>query len=105
MASSGAELAGDLDELRVGAVLVGDPVVLQLDEEVVAPEDLLQAPGLGQRTRLVAGHERLQDVAAEAAGGGDHALAVAVEQLPVEAGLVVVALEERQARGSWMRLR
>ena len=34
--------AGDLHQLRVRALLVGDAVVLQLDEEVVAPEDVLE---------------------------------------------------------------
>jgi hypothetical protein len=40
----GADPLGDLDQLRVGAVLVGDAVVLDLDEQVVPPEDVLQAP-------------------------------------------------------------
>jgi len=35
------QLAGDLDEHRVGAFLLGDALVLDLDEQVVAPEDLL----------------------------------------------------------------
>ena len=38
------QLLGDLQQQRVGAVLVGDPVVLQLDEERVPPEDVLQPP-------------------------------------------------------------
>ena len=33
---------GDLHQLRVRPVLIRDPVVLQLDEEVVAPEDVLE---------------------------------------------------------------
>ncbi len=85
---------GQLDQLRVGLALGRQAVVLQLDEEVVAPEDLLQPAGLLQRALLVALQQRLQDMTAEAAGGGDQALAVLGEQLPVEARLVVVALEE-----------
>ena len=41
--------------------------------------------------------ERLQHVAAEAAGGGDDALAVLVEELPVDLRLAVVALQEGPA--------
>ena len=48
-----ADAPGDLDQLRVGAVLVGQAVVLQLDEEVVAAEDVLEPRGplLGLRRR------------------------------------------------------
>ena len=79
-------------------MLLGDAVVLQLDEEVVAPEDVLQPARLLQRGLVVAGEQRLQHLAAEAAGGGDDALAVVVEELPVDLGLDVVALEEGPAR-------
>jgi hypothetical protein len=49
-------------------------VVLQLDEEVVAPEDVLEA-GRGGTGRLeVAPEQVLQDDAAEAAGRGDDPL-------------------------------
>ena len=36
-----ADLFRDLQELRVGACLLGNPVILQLDEQVVAAEDVL----------------------------------------------------------------
>ncbi len=36
------EVLGDVEQLRVGAALLRDAVVLQLDEEVVAAEDVLQ---------------------------------------------------------------
>ena len=98
MASSGAcSLRASSISLRVGLALGRQAVVLQLDEQVVAPEDVLQPAGLLQRALLVALQQRLQDVAAEAAGGGDEALVVLREQLPVEARLVVVALEEGPA--------
>ena len=93
----GADLAGDLDELRVRVALGLQPVVLQLDEQVVLAEDLLQPPGLVERALLVALQQRLQHVPAEAAGGGDQPVVVAPEQLPVHPRLVVVALHERQA--------
>ena len=40
-----AELAGDLDQPGIGLVLLGQAVVLELDEEVVAAEDVLEAAG------------------------------------------------------------
>ena len=93
-----ADLLGDLDQLRIGLALGRQPVVLQLDEQVVAPEDVLQPGGLLDRPLLVAVQQRLQHVAAEAPGGGDQPVGVLLEQLPVHPGLVVVALHERQAR-------
>src|SRR5581483_6283231 len=93
-----ADLAGDLDQLRVGLVLQRDAVVLQLDEQLVAPEDLLELACLVQSGFEVAVDQRLQHVATEAAGGRDHAVAVVGEHLPVDLGLAVVALEEPPAR-------
>ncbi len=93
-----ADLLGDLDQLRVGLALRWQPVILQFDEQVVAPEDVLQTSSLLDRALLVAVQQRLQYVAAEAAGGGDQAVGVLLQQLPVHPRLVVVALHERQAR-------
>ena len=85
---------GDLDERRVGPALVGDPVVLELDEEVVCdPKISCSRPGELAGLGGVAGEQRLGDDAAEAAGRRDQALVVAFEQLPVDPRLVVVALE------------
>jgi hypothetical protein len=85
---------GQLDELRVGLVLLGDAVVLQLDEQVVAAEDVLQAGGLGHRPLEVALQQRLEHVAAQAARGGDQPARAVGQDLPVDPRLVVVALEE-----------
>ena len=93
----GADRAGDLDQLRVRVALGLQTVVLQLDEEVVLPEDLLQSCRLVEGPLVVALEQRLQDVTAEAAGGRDEALVVPAEQLPVHPRLVVVALHEGQA--------
>ena len=66
--------AGDLDQLRVGALLVGDAVVLELDEEALPTEDVLQPgrPALG--LRHVAGQEGLEHHPAQASGRGDEPL-------------------------------
>jgi hypothetical protein len=56
-----------------------------------------QVAELGQgrgRALAVALEQALVDLGAEAAGGGDQPLAVALEQLPVHARLVEVALQE-----------
>ena len=92
-----ADPPGDGQQLRVRLALGGQALVLQFHEQVVAAEDVLQAARLLQRPPLVPRQQRLQDVAAEAAGAGDQALVVALQQLPVHPGLVVVALEEGQA--------
>ncbi len=93
-----ADLLRDLDQLRVGLALCLQAVVLQLDEQVVASEDVLQSSGLLDGALVVAVQQRLQHVPAEATSGGDQPLGVLLEQLPVHSGLVVVALHERQAR-------
>ncbi|CAB5067676.1 unannotated protein [freshwater metagenome] len=94
----GPDTSGDLDELRIGLVLGSEAVVLQLDEKVVPPEDVLQAGCLLERALLVPVEEALQHVSTEAASGGDQARGVLLQQLPVHPRLVVVALEERKAR-------
>jgi hypothetical protein len=92
------QVARDVEEHRVRAVLLGDLVVLQLDEEVVAPEDVLQPSGRLLGALEVVAQQVLEHMPTEAAGGDDQARAVVFEQLPVDAGLVVVALEEGTAR-------
>ncbi|MBV6508734.1 MAG: hypothetical protein JJLCMIEE_01800 [Acidimicrobiales bacterium] len=91
------EVLCDAQQLRVGTPLVVDAVILQLDEEVVPTEDLLQSTGLLESRVEAVVQQALQDVTPEAASGGDHAITVRIEQLPVDARLVVVALEERTA--------
>ena len=89
-----ADAPGQLDQLGVGRALLGQAVILQLDEEVVLAEDVLEAGCLLGRAVDVAAEQRLEHVAAEAPGGGDDTLGVRRQQLPVEPRLVVVALEE-----------
>ena len=92
------DLLGDLDQLRVRLALGRQAVVLQFDEQVVAPEDVLQPAALASAPLSSPLSSDLQHVPTEAPGGGDQALGVLLEQLPVDAGLVVVALHEGEAR-------
>ena len=63
----GADAVGDLDQGGVGLVLLGQAVVLDLDEEVALAEDVLEAAGQHLGLDLVVGQQRLEDDAAEAA--------------------------------------
>ena len=93
-----AELARDLEQGPDDAGVVVDPVVLQLDEEVLFAEDVLEPRRGFERGVGFVLQDQLRDEAAEASGGGADAGVVAFEQLPVAARLVVVAVEVRGAR-------
>ncbi len=96
----GRELGGpcQLDELRQDPLLHLEVRVLQLDVDVVAAEHLREPVELGARIRDAVLLERLADPSREAAGERDHAGRVPFEELPVDARLVVVALEVAEAR-------
>ena len=85
-------------QLRVGALLLGHAVVLELDEEVVAAEDVLEPRRLRERRR------RSRRGAAPAAPGRRGSRwwrsgpRCASRAGPSRPGLVVVALEEGAAR-------
>ena len=81
------------DQLRVDLVLLGEPGVLDLDVRRVAAEDLDEPVEVGARVLRATLRERARDAAREAAGERDDALRVTLEELPVDARLVVVALE------------
>ena len=93
-----AQVARQPDELRVDARLFRQPVVLQLDEERVAPEHRLEAVDELARAGVVVGEQALGHRAAETPAGGDETLRVLLEQLEVDARLVVVAVEVRVRR-------
>ncbi len=105
-----ADVRGNRDEVAHDLGLGGDAVVLQLDEEVAAAEDVLihgggvasgrVVPDLAQVAFLGGGvwGEQLGDVAAEASGGGDDPGGMRREQLDVHPRLVVEALEIRLRR-------
>ena len=89
----GVEGAGDLDELWVRAALIGEPVILQLDEELSRPKMSCRRPASSERSRRVVPQQRLQRRPHQ----GNRSLRSdprgALEQLPVDSGLVVVTLE------------
>ncbi len=86
-------LGRELDELRVDPLLYLEARVLELDVGVVAPEHLRQPVEVGRRVLGPALLERLADAAGEAPGERDQPARIALEQLPVDARLRVVALE------------
>ena len=88
-----AGLRRQAQELLVEARLLGDPVVLELQEEVALAEDVAVLAGQAAGRLPVVDLERLRDLAAEAGGEADEALGVAGEELAVDARLVVVAVE------------
>ncbi len=89
---------GQVDELRVDPLLHLEMRVLQLDVDVVLAEDLRQAVELRLGVRAPALLERLAHPTGQAARQRDQPLPVLLEQLPVDARLVVVALEEAERR-------
>ena len=86
-------LGGELDELRVDALLDVEAGVLELDVGVLAAEDLGEPVEVGARVGRPVLLERLADPSREAAGERDQAGRVGLEQLPVDARLREVALE------------
>ncbi len=90
------EGAGDAQQVLAEPALDGQPVVHELAEVVAGAEDVAGVGGDGERAVVVARLQPPVDLAARAAGGADQPGAVALEQLPVEARLVVVALEAGQ---------
>ena len=91
-------LGGERDQLRVHLLLLGEPGVLELDVGRVAPEDLDEAIEIRAGVLRPPLRERPRHAAREASGERDDPLRVALEELPVDARLVVVALEVAERR-------
>ncbi len=88
-----ARLLGECDEQRVDLSLLSEPGVLDLDVRRVAAEDLDEAIEVCVRVRRPALRERARHPAREAARQRHDPLRMPLEELPVDARLVVVALE------------
>ena len=94
MTTSGRPVSGARrSSCSLSAPLLGDAVVLELEEEVVLAEDVAVLAGEPARALPVVDLERPRDLAAEARGEPDEALAVLGEVLAVDARLVVVAVD------------
>ena len=92
------ERTRDLEQVLAEAPLDGEAVIHHLDEVVVGTEDVAHVGRSGQGPVVVARLEPAVDLSRGAAGRADEPLAVGVEQLAIEAGLEVVALEAGERR-------
>ena len=91
-----ADLGRQAQQLLVEPALLGQAVVLELEEEAVLAEDVARtAPATLARRLPVVDLERPRDLAVEARRQADQALAVLGEVVAVDARLVVVAVEVR----------
>ena len=97
-------LRGEPEELLVEPPLLGQSVVLELEEEPVLAEDVAVLAGDAAGELPVVDLERLGDLAAQARRQPDEPRAVLGEVVAVDARLVVVAVEvgvgRRAGRGS-----
>ncbi len=91
-------LAGEPDDRLVDLLLLGQPVLLDLEVDVLGTEDLDELVQVGPRALQVAGQDALAGARGQAAGEADDALGVPGQQLQVHARLAPVqALEEAPA--------
>ncbi len=90
-------LRGKLRKLRENSFLDRQVGVLELDIDVAGAEGVGESRELGLGVGRAVLLERAADAAGEAAGERDQGGAVAGKQLPVDARLVVVALEVAEA--------
>ena len=88
-----ARLGGEPEELLVEALLLRHAVVLELQEEATLAQDVAVLAGQRPREVPVLDLERPGDLAIEAGRQADEALAVLGQVLPVDARLVVVAVD------------
>ena len=86
----------DPQQVGTDPALDGEPVVHQLDEVVLGPEQVLELRRAGAGVVVAAEPEVGLHLTGGAAGGGDQSLGVGLQQLPVHPGLVEVPLERGQ---------
>ena len=87
-----ADAPGDADQRGIGPRCSARPWSWSSTNRLSRPKMSCRRPA-SRGLLVVAGQQRLEHHPAEAPGGGDDALVVALEQLPVDPRLVVVALE------------
>ena len=90
-----AEVLGQAQQVLGHALLDAQPVVHQFAVEVLCAEDVAELCGGLHGLVVLAQPQPGLHLAGRAARGGDEPLAVLVEQLPVHAGLVQLALQGR----------
>ena len=94
-----AELARVADDALVRLRLLGDPVLLDLEVDVVGAEDLDQVVEVGAGVGRALLDQPAAEARLQAAGERDHALGVAVEQLHVDVRLAALEALEEAGRG------
>ena len=82
------------DQLAVDVPLLRDPVILQLEEKVVLPENLAVLKGSFFCPLIVPAHDCLRDLARKAGRQADNALVICPQQLFVDAGLVIKPVDK-----------
>ena len=90
---SQSEVIGDPDQASAVAPLLVDPVVGQFDEEVLLAEEIAVGGGVLKGLLGLSRGEGHVDLPLETAAQGYQPLAVAREEFPVDAWLVVEAVE------------
>ncbi len=88
-----ARALGEAGQLGVDSRLRLEARVLDLDVGLVAAEDLEEPVEVTRRVGLARFLERLRDASREAAGERDQTCRVPLQQLPVDARLVVIPLQ------------
>ena len=82
-----------LEQRLVDVLQLGDVVLLQLDEEVVAPEDVVIPGQLAPGGIDIVLLDQARDLGRHAAGGGDQPLGMPGQEGMVDAGIIVEALQ------------
>ena len=94
-----AELAGVADDALVGLRLLGDPVLLHLEVDIVGAEHLDQVVEMGAGVVGALFDQATAKARLQAAGERDHTVGVALEQLHVDVRLAAPEALEEAGRG------
>ena len=96
-----AQLAGEADDPLVRLVLLGDPVLLHLEVDLVGAEGLDQVVEVGAGIVGALFDQAAAEARLQAAGEDDHALGMSGEQLHVDVGLAAREAFEEAGRGEF----